>query len=72
MDVTVEQAINILLQREGTKKAYATLRRYLRPGEFSHVTEVHVEKQDGSIEVVNDPEQMYQRIIDRDIIHYIQ
>jgi hypothetical protein len=72
MDVTAEQAINILLQREGTKKAYATLRRYLRPGEFSPVTEVHVEKPDGSIEVVNDPEEMYQRIIDRDIKHYNQ
>ena len=72
MDVTAEQAINILLQREGTKKAYATLRRYLRSGEFSPVTEVHVEKPDGSIEVVNDPEEMYQRIIDRDIKHYNQ
>jgi hypothetical protein len=71
-DLTTEQAINIILQREGTKKAYQTLKKYLRPGSFGSVTEVHVEKPDKSIEVISDPDEMFRRIIQRDLKHYHQ
>jgi hypothetical protein len=71
-DTTAEQAINSLLQREGTKRAYATLRRYLKPNEFATLTEVHILQPDGTTKVVNDPKEMYDRIIDRDITHYGQ
>ena len=71
-DIPHEQALNAILKREGTKKAYQTLRKYLRPGEFSPLTEVHVQRPDGSLEVVSDPAVMYQRIIARDRKHYNQ
>ena len=66
-DATTEQAINSLLQREGTKCAYATLHRYLRPNEFSTLTEVYILQPDGTTSVVRDPTDMYDGIIDRDV-----
>jgi hypothetical protein len=71
-DLTTEQAINIILQREGTKKAYQTLRKYLKPGSHSSLTEVHVEQPDKSIEIISDPDEMFRRIIQRDLFHYNQ
>jgi hypothetical protein len=71
-DITVEKAIHIIIQREGTKKAFQSLQRYLRPGEFSPLTEVHVERLDGSLEVISEPKEMYRRIIQRDRAHYNQ
>jgi hypothetical protein len=71
-DLTTEQAINAILQREGTKKAYQTLKKYLKPGSHSSLTEVHVEQPDKSIEIVSDPDKMFRRIIQRDLFHYNQ
>jgi hypothetical protein len=71
-DITLEQAINIIIKRESTKRAFQTLRCYLRPGEFSALTEVHVQHVDNSIEVISKPGAMYQWIIDHGLQHYHQ
>jgi endonuclease/exonuclease/phosphatase family metal-dependent hydrolase len=71
-NITVEQAINAIIQRESTKRAFKTLRRYMRPDEFSPLTEVHIQKPDNSIEVVSEPSEMYSKIIERDLKHYNQ
>lgn len=41
--ISIEQAIKAILQRGGTKKAYKSFRRYLKPGSMSTLMEVHVE-----------------------------
>jgi hypothetical protein len=71
-DITVEKAINMILQREGTKRAFQTLRRYLRPGANNSLTEVHVQNTDGTTTVIDEPNEMYDRIIARDLQHYHQ
>jgi hypothetical protein len=68
-DITAEQAIKIILQREGTKQAYQTLRKYLKPGQFSPLTEVHIERPDQSNEIISNPNKMFRRIIARDTSH---
>ena len=71
-DITLEQAINIIIQREGTKRAFKTLRTYMRPDEFSPLTEIHIQRPDNTIEVVSEPSDMYSKIIERDRRHYNQ
>jgi hypothetical protein len=71
-DITAKQAIKIILQREGTKRAYQTLRKYLKPGQFSPLTEFHMERPDQSIEIISNPNAMFRQIIARDTSHYNQ
>jgi hypothetical protein len=44
----------------------------MRPDKFSALTEVHIENQDNSIQVISDPSEMYSKIIERDLHHYNQ
>jgi arsenate reductase-like glutaredoxin family protein len=60
-DLTKEHVINIILQCEGTKKVFRSLYKYLRPGEFSSRTEVHIKKSKKSIEIISHPQEMFQR-----------
>jgi hypothetical protein len=71
-DITAEQAIKIILQREGTTWAYQTLQKSLKPGQFSPLTEVYIERPDQSIEIISDPNEMFRQIIARDSSHYNQ
>ena len=71
-DSSTESILRRIIQAENTKAAYAKLRYYLKPNQSGPIGEIDVLEADGYTVHVSNPIEVFQRIIERDKLHYSQ
>ena len=67
-----EKAVKAIAHSEGTKRAFQTLKRYLKPNSTGSLTEIEVPGPNGTTEIITDPDSINDHIIKRDLRHYSQ
>ncbi len=71
-NTSAEAIIKRIIQAENTSSAYRILRSYLKPGDRGNIGEIEIINDDGTTSLLEEPIQIFQKIIERDQRHYSQ
>ena len=71
-DSKTETILKRIIQAENTKSAYKILRNYLKPNSIGNIGEIEITNPDGTTTTIDDPSEIFERILHRDQRHYSQ